>query len=285
MPQSTKPLVSVGVPVFNEAHFLRESLEALVQQDYSNIEIIISDNASTDATGEICQEYVNKYPWVSYHRFDANTGATNNFIYVLKAASGKYFMWAAGHDLWSKNYVSSCVEILESHPKAVIACGSSKWIDDNGRPFDRESGWTDTRGMDVIARYFTIFWGNMHPILGLILREQLITAPMANMVGSDLNILTYLSLKGDIMNVANSSWSRREFRIEKTYNDKLKRYKNNLSIINKLFPLARLPIELIKAVINSNHPFCTRLLISFLLLPSFPVRYIAGRISNKRQSN
>jgi glycosyltransferase involved in cell wall biosynthesis len=282
MSQSTKPLISVGIPVFNEARFLRESLDALVQQDYSNVEIIISDNASTDATEEICREYANKYPWINYHRFDTNRGASPNFIYVLEAASGKYFMWAAGHDLWSNNYLSSCIEILESHPKAVIAYGSSRWIDENGQSFDRESGWTDTRDMEVIARYFTIFWGNMHPFLGVIRREKLIAVPMVTVVGSDLNMLTNLSLEGDFIHAVNANWSRREFRVERSYDDKLNRYKSNLSLLNKLFPLARLPLELIKTALQSNQPLAVRALIVFLLLPSFPVRYFAGRINNKR---
>ncbi len=140
----------------------------MVKQDYPHIELIISDNASTDATAQICREYAEIYPWIRYHEFKINEGLAKNSTYVLETATGKYFMWAAGHDLWSANYLSACVDMLESHPKAIIAYGSSQWIDDQGGDFGREYGWVDTRGMDVVARYFTILWSNMHPILGVI---------------------------------------------------------------------------------------------------------------------
>jgi glycosyltransferase involved in cell wall biosynthesis len=279
------PLVSIGMPVFNEERFLRNSLEALVCQDYENIELIISDNASTDATEAICREYAAKYDWIRYHRFDVNTGAANNHIYALGTSSGKYFMWAAGHDLWSSNYLSSCVNALESHPKAVIAYGSSTWIDEEGLPFDRESGWIDTRGMDIIARYFTIFWGNMHPILGVMRRKSLISLPILNTAGADLIILTGFSLQGDFIHAVETSWSRREFRIETSHKDKLKRYESEYfkisnSIFTKTFPLARLPFELVKIVISANISLAVKLLILPLLLISFPVRYFSGKRNN-----
>lgn len=283
--KTNKPLVSVGMPIFNEARFLRETLEALVKQDYSNIELIISDNASTDATAQICREYQQKYDWISYYRFEINNGPAKNFNAVLNASTGKYFMWAAGHDLWSSNYLSACVNILESRPKAMIAYGCSNWIDDQGKPFDREYGWVDTRGMNIIARYFTILWGNMHPILGVIRTEFLLACPFINTVGTDLIILSRLALQGDFVHAVETSWSRREFRTEKSYQDKLNRYKNNnyrlaTTALDKLFPLARLPIELAKAVIQANQPLFIRILILLLLLPSFPVRYIAGKYYN-----
>lgn len=282
MNSSSFPLVSIGIPVFNESRFLRQSLEALILQDYPAIELIISDNASTDETQKICLEYASKYDWISYYRFDKNQGPTKNFNYVLQTATGKFFMWAAGHDLWASNFLTACVEILESHPKAIIAYGSSQWIDENNENFGREYGWVDTRGMDVIARYFTIFWGNMHPILGVIRKEMLSEYTLTSTVGVDLIILSHLILKGDFIHAVETSWSRREFRTESSHKDKIKRYQSEdyglaTSVFDKIFPLVRLPLELSKAVIQSKQPLSVRLLILLLLLPSFPLRYISGK--------
>jgi len=280
------PLVSIGLPVFNEGRFIKQSLDALLQQDYKNIELIISDNASTDDTAQICQSYANKYSWIKYNRLKINQGPADNFNYVKEIASGQYFMWAAGHDLWSKNYISACVSLLESHPDAVIAYGSSHWINEDNESFGREYGWVDTRGMDVIARYFTIFWGNMHPILGVIRKEMLNEYTLTNTVGVDLIILSHLILKGDFIHAVETSWSRREFRTESSHKDKIKRYQSKeyglaTSLLDKIFPLARLPLELSKAVMQSQQPLSVRLLILLLLLPSFPLRYISGkRIKN-----
>ncbi len=99
-------------------------------------------------------------------------------------------------------------------------------------------------------------------------------------------VLSHLVLKGDFVHAVEASWSRREFRTENSYQDKLNRYKNKdyglaSTLLDRLFPLARLPVELAKAVIHANQPLFVRLLILFLLMPSFPVRYIAGKRHNK----
>ena len=280
------PLVTIGVPLFNEGRFLEKSLEALISQDYAPIEIIISDNASTDETASICEQFSHQHDNIEYHRFDQNCGAAANFNYVLKQANGQYFMWASGHDLWSQNYISACVESLEKNPTAILAIGSGQWIDETGGVFPRSSGWTDTRGMDVIARYFTVLWGNMHPILGLIRRQALQACPMISAVGADLIILSRLALIGDFIHVVNATWSRREFRQEISYQDKLKRYKSNAyglstTFLKRLFPLAVLPWELIRAIVESKHKPWVKVVIVLLLLPTFPIRYVAGKVKPK----
>ncbi|MDF1644114.1 MAG: glycosyltransferase family 2 protein [Pseudomonadales bacterium] len=284
--KSTNPLVSIGVPVFNEEQFIRESLESLVNQTYGNIELIISDNCSTDGTSKICKEFEEKYEWISYNRFEENIGASPNFKYVLEQATGKYFMWAAGHDLWSANYLSECVKMLEPRKNAAIAFGSSKWINANGTIFGREYGWIDTRGMGPIERFFVVFWGNMHPILGLIRTEFLKSDPITNTVGVDLIILTRLALLGDFVHAVEAHWSRREFRTESTHDDKLKRYKSveqgfTRSIFSRAFPLVRLPLEITKVVFNAKLPAFSKISLLFLLLPSFITRYFSGK--SKRQ--
>lgn len=111
------PLVSIGMPVYNEAWFTTRSLEALVTQDYPCLELIISDNASTDGTSEIAQEFATRHEWIRYHRFDTNQGPAANFKYVLDQSTGKYFLWAAGHDLWSSNFIFPPVS---HHLKSIL---------------------------------------------------------------------------------------------------------------------------------------------------------------------
>jgi hypothetical protein len=137
--------------------------------------------------------------------------------------------------------------------------------------------------MDVIARYFTVLWGNMHPVLGLIRREDLVVCPIINTVGGDLIILTRMALRGDFLHAVSTTWSRREFRQELTYNDKLRRYKSVSfglapTVLSRIFPLLRLPLELIRAVFTSKQRLWVKLVIVLLLLPTFPVRYVAGRV-------
>ena len=113
-------LVSIGLPVFNGEKSLAQALDTLLKQDYINLEIIISDNGSTDRTSEICEEFLKKDPRVKYYRSSENLGSNWNFNRVFDLSSGKYFMWAAHDDLRELSFVRVCVEKLEQFPEAVL---------------------------------------------------------------------------------------------------------------------------------------------------------------------
>lgn len=277
------PLVSIGMPLFNEARFLKDSLDSILAQDYPNLEIIISDNASTDETLSISQRLTGGRIDVLLHRFDENRGAAENFRYVLSASKGKYFMWASGHDLWAPNYISENVELLEAAPTAVVAFGTSVWIDGNGQKIAKYFGYTDTRGMTSVARFFTIFWGNMHPVLGLMRKSALDkTRSMVNTVGTDLILLTQLALQGDFVHACGTLWQRREFRKETTHADKMKRYRSvecglTRSFFGKSFPLLRIPFELARNILQSKLSATEKVAVLIALVASLPIRYIAGK--------
>lgn len=277
-----QPLVSIGVPIYNEERFLDETLASLRCQSYRNLEIIISDNASTDQTLDICHRHASEDSRIRVETSETNHGATANFQRVLDLAQGKYFMWASGHDLWSPNLITECVELLESNPDACIAFGSSDWIDPEGQPLRLIYGWTDTRGQSATARFFTVFWGNMHPILGVMRLSALKSSGnMPAIVGGDLVLLARMSLKGHFVHARHASWSRREFRNESNYADKLKRYKSaNVGLakkpLQKLFPLIALPAALIKAVLHSNIQPLDKFMVLVTLGPSLILRYMVG---------
>ncbi|MDW3096326.1 MAG: glycosyltransferase [Gammaproteobacteria bacterium] len=276
------------MPIYNEEKFVHESLTSLINQDYENLEIIVSNNASTDHTESICKQLAKKNKKIKYYTHDINYGISDNFNFVLEKSSGKYFMWASGHDLWSPNYISECVKLMESNPNAVISFGSSKWIDHDNNPIqDKQYGWIDTRGLDNLSRYVVTFWGNMHPILGVINRDKLAARNAIGAVGTDMVILCRLALIGDFIHAINAHWERREFRNELNYDDKIIRYKSKefgliSSKIGKLFPLARLPIELFKDIIESNLTLYKKIVLAILLLLMLPFRYIAGKRTNSQ---
>jgi glycosyltransferase involved in cell wall biosynthesis len=114
------PLVSIGVPVFNGEKLLAQALNSLLNQDYNNLEIIISDNGSTDTTSNICKEFVNKDTRIQYFRSEENFGLSWNFNRVQELSNGKYFMWAAYDDLREPSFVRACVEKMEECPEAVL---------------------------------------------------------------------------------------------------------------------------------------------------------------------
>lgn len=276
------PLISIGMPIYNEEQFLARSLESLLSQSYPNLELLISDNASTDESARICAEFAAGHENVHYYRFDSNQGAIVNFKAVLDRAKGEYFMWASGHDLWSEDYIQRCYKAMQSRPGSVLAFGSTNWIDAQGKPHSRHSGWTDTGGMHAIARYMAVYWGNMNPILGLIRTSALRDCRLVATTGTDLVILTQLALAGDFVHADRTSWSRREFRDEAAYADKLKRYKSQhygleQSQLGRIFPLARLPFELLRVVLASRISVAQKFLLLLLLATNLPVKYVADR--------
>jgi len=121
---SRPPRVSIGMPVYNDDKFLRPALDSLLAQDYADYELIISDNASTDATEAIGREYAARDRRIRYHRNATNIGASDNFNQVFRFSSGgEYFMWAGGHDVWAPTYLSRCVEVLEGDA-SIVHCNS-----------------------------------------------------------------------------------------------------------------------------------------------------------------
>ncbi len=284
MPDDGQPLVSIGMPIYNEARFLDRALESLRRQDYRNIEILISDNASTDATGEIAQRFADADPRISYESTGDNIGVAANFRRVQEKARGKYFMWAAGHDEWSEDLVSQSVAALEQNNSAAIAFATSYWIDEAGnRDEQRDTHYTDTRGKSALSRFFTVLWGNMHPVLGLIRADYLRrTSSVQNFAGADLALLSELILMGDFVHAKDAWWNRCDVRAPETHGERMKRYTGKeygqaTGSLDKRFPLLRLPFALIRAVWHARIPLLQRIMILLALIPVMPFRYVAGR--------
>lgn len=126
------PRVTIGVPVFNGEAFLTETLESLLNQTFSDLEIVVSDNASTDRTEEICRTYAARDPRVRYFRSDLNRGAAWNHNRVFELARGEFFKWNSADDLCAPEFLARCVAALDRDPQAVMAISEAVEIDENG---------------------------------------------------------------------------------------------------------------------------------------------------------
>lgn len=107
------------MPVFNSETSIKNALNSLLSQTFSEFELIISDNASTDSTSEICKEYLQKDKRIRYYRQKKNMGPWWNFMFVLDKAKFDYFMWAAADDVWQPTFIEKNVAILESNHNVV----------------------------------------------------------------------------------------------------------------------------------------------------------------------
>ncbi|HUI06157.1 MAG TPA: glycosyltransferase family 2 protein [Verrucomicrobiae bacterium] len=129
---ATPPRVSVGLPVYNGERYLDEALKSLLCQTFRDFEIIISDNASTDRTGEIGREYAARDSRVRYYCNTHNLGAAPNFNRTVDLARGEYFHWASYDDLWLPECLERCVEVLDRDPSVVLCHTLVRIIDENG---------------------------------------------------------------------------------------------------------------------------------------------------------
>jgi glycosyltransferase involved in cell wall biosynthesis len=145
----TSILVSVGVPVYNGLPHLRRALETLVAQTHRNLEIIISDNASTDGTEALCRDYAARDPRISYLRNTENIGGGANFTRVLDLACGDFFMWAAHDDWWAPEFVEANLKNLIEHPDYVMSMSRVGYRDGDREvwmPFIERADWRGLTG-------------------------------------------------------------------------------------------------------------------------------------------
>ena len=181
------PLVSIGMPVYNGERYLRRALDSLLDQDYKNFEILVSDNASTDQTNEICNEYAAKDRRIKIYKQLYNVGVIKNFEKVVELAQGDYFMWAAVDDFWLPSFISSLIEQLEKYSDAGVAMSAVDRVRNDGTLFDeiRFSGKKNTNqksslgmslGLLSSIKYNLFIYG----IFRTRLLREILPIPMAN---------------------------------------------------------------------------------------------------------
>src|SRR3990170_6654309 len=127
------PNVCIGFPVFNGEKYLTVSIDSILAQTYGDFEFIISDNASTDRTQEICNEYASKDRRIRYYRNDRNLGSAANFTRVFHLSNAKYFKWASYDDLVAPEFLERCVKVLDTAPDVVLCYPKTILMDADGK--------------------------------------------------------------------------------------------------------------------------------------------------------
>jgi glycosyltransferase involved in cell wall biosynthesis len=191
-------LVSIGVPTYNGARFLPMALDSLLAQDHSDIEIVISDNGSTDDTPDICQGYATTDARIRYVRHAQNRGGAWNFRHVLDLCRGDYFAWHADDDLRSPCFVSATLQRLVS-TGSVLCTTRTRAIGEDGKPHPRRIGpplQGDTL-LELVQRLCRpTYWADIY---GLIRRQALEDVNITGRWGGDVIVTLELALKGRIV--------------------------------------------------------------------------------------
>jgi glycosyltransferase involved in cell wall biosynthesis len=207
------PRVTVGLPVYNGERYLRECLESLLAQDFTDFELIISDNGSTDATEAICRDFSARDSRIRYLREPENRGGAWNFNRLPALARGEYFRWVCHDDRCDPTHLRTCVEALDQAPGSVILVFTgTAFIDELGAPTRRTEEMLDTRGLPPHHRYRkvarTVRYSNA--MFGLFrlapLLKTRLHAPYAN---SDYVLFGELALLGEFWELPGHLFHRR----------------------------------------------------------------------------
>ena len=221
------PKVSLGLPVYNGENYLRHALESLTGQTLSELEIVISDNASTDGTEAICREFASRDPRVRYFRQPCNIGAGPNYNAVFHASRGRYFKWAAHDDYLDPEAMAVCAAALDADAETVLSHPRLVDVDAGGNflgEFDRGAvglGPASDRFFQVIQ-----IGHNCAEVFGLTRRTALLrTGLIRDYTDSDRTLLGELALLGRLRQVDGARFFRRihgskSDRVYRTYHER-----------------------------------------------------------------
>lgn len=201
------PRVSVGLAVYNGENFVREAIDSILNQTFTDFELIITDNASTDRTQAICQEYVVKDQRIRYYRNERNIGGIRNQNLVLSLSRGEYFKLAAHDDICAPEFLEECVEILDRDPSVVLSYSRAQIINERGEFFDSDEPYVKytNAGLQLATslrpqarfREIACLPHSCQHIFGVIRMSALQSIPWwGTYAGSDRSLLARLALLG-----------------------------------------------------------------------------------------
>lgn len=210
----TPPTVSIGLPVFNGERYLDATIRSILDQSFQDLELIVCDNASTDATAEICRAHAARDARLAYHRQPRNLGAGPNYDDCFRRARGRYFKWAAHDDMLAPDYLARCVPALEAVPDAVLCTTGITEIGPEGE--ERRRYANHLPGIDAAdpARRLGAVIHTRHQcedFFGLFRRAALVGSGLhGTYSGSDRVLLAEMALRGPFVSVPEHVFLHRE---------------------------------------------------------------------------
>ena len=195
------PLVSIGIPTYNSNGKLLKALLSVWEQDYPNIEIIVSDNSSTDNTEQLCAGLKEYFVPIKYYRQPKNIGVVPNFDFVMRHASGEFFMWLSDDDTLEPGILMKYVNFLIENPAYSLVSGQILyWMGDRHvfveKDFNLEANW---RAMRVIRFYAKVVHGAI--FYGLMRTKMAQSLPLRNQIANDWHFVAGLAFLGKIKNL------------------------------------------------------------------------------------
>lgn len=211
---TTRPRVTVAMPVYNGEEFLAPAVESILGQTMGDFELIVTDNASTDATEEMVRGWMRQDARIRYDRSPVNRGLAWNWNRAVPMARGHYFKWAAADDVHLPRYLERTVERLEDDPTAVLAHSRTAWIDEHGQVQGARPTGLAMDAPTPHERFHALThrgWG-CFPLFGVIRREALQRTGLHGAYPrSDRALLAELGLHGRLVEVDEVLFHHRDF--------------------------------------------------------------------------
>jgi glycosyltransferase involved in cell wall biosynthesis len=206
------PRLTIGLPVYNGENFLVESLDTLLDQTFEDFELILSDNASTDGTADICHRYQRMDPRIRYVRQPANIGCAPNHNFVVREARGELFKWAAHDDRYGRELIERCVAALDEFPHVVLAHSWSAIIDSAGTISRLVDYPVNTAVPDPAERFRSMLFDGWGDDDGGVMRTEVLrrTPLHGSYHFADRTLITEIGLNGPFYQVEDRLYFRRE---------------------------------------------------------------------------
>lgn len=204
--------MTIGVPVYNGARYLRQCLDSLLAQTFADFTLLISDNASTDATKEIAESYVRLDARVRYHRHAANVGMYGNYEFLMRSAGTRYLKIANADDFWAPEMIAEAVHRLEEDPSIALCYPLMTKVDADGNPTDQYDYRLHLMEDDATVRFRRVLTeirliNHLTGVVRTAAAQR--TVPIPRMTGFDRILVAELALHGKICQVDEYHYFRR----------------------------------------------------------------------------
>ena len=206
------PRLSIGLPVYNGENYLAESLDALLGQSYEDFELIISDNASTDGTADICRRYGKQDSRIRYVRQPRNIGLAPNHNVVVEQARGELFKWASNDDLYARDLLKCCIEALDEYPQVVLAHSWTAMIDNWGAVTKADAYPLATGSMRAPERFRSMLFDTGSDDSEGVIRVKVLrqVSPYNSYQRSDRTLTAEIGLHGPFYTIPDWLYFRRD---------------------------------------------------------------------------
>jgi glycosyltransferase involved in cell wall biosynthesis len=195
-------LVSIGLPVRNAGDRVADVVESVLAQDHLSVELVISDNGSTDDTEEVCRALAAGDDRIRYHRQPENIGLFNNFVRTIELAGGAFFRWIGDDDRLAPTFVSRCLREFAEDPQLILVTTQVMYEEPGGRMRTAPYHGTTLRSADPVERLAELLrlLNDSHllidPLYGMVRRSPVVAIPRRNMLREDEIFAAKLALAG-----------------------------------------------------------------------------------------